>query len=117
MRFFSRAYGLVGQAVAELWRRKLRSCLTMFGIGWGVAALALIFSSGEGFRQGQRKNWAQLGDSIVLVFGGIWGFWGIFFAIPLATLVKAIINAWPKKQAADGDDTPEVPEPAESANP
>ena len=32
----------------------------------------------------------------VLVFGGIWGFWGVFFAIPLATLVKAIINAWPK---------------------
>ncbi|KOO09875.1 permease, partial [Vibrio xuii] len=25
----------------------------------------------------------------VLVFGGLWGFWGVFFAIPLATLVKA----------------------------
>lgn len=32
----------------------------------------------------------------VLVFGGIWGVWGVFFAIPLATLVKAIYNAWPK---------------------
>lgn len=31
----------------------------------------------------------------VLVFGGIWGFWGVFFAIPLATLVKAIYNSWP----------------------
>lgn len=31
----------------------------------------------------------------VLFFGGIWGFWGVFFAIPLATLVKAVINAWP----------------------
>ncbi|SUO96545.1 AI-2E family transporter [Suttonella ornithocola] len=30
----------------------------------------------------------------VLVFGGIWGFWGVFFAIPLAILVKAIIEAW-----------------------
>ena len=30
----------------------------------------------------------------VLFFGGIWGFWGVFFAIPLATLVKALINAW-----------------------
>jgi putative permease len=30
----------------------------------------------------------------VLFFGGIWGFWGLFFAIPLATLVKAVINAW-----------------------
>jgi len=34
----------------------------------------------------------------VLVFGGIWGFWGVFFAIPLATLIKAILNAWPKNQ-------------------
>jgi putative permease len=31
----------------------------------------------------------------ILVFGGLWGFWGIFFAIPLATLVKALIYAWP----------------------
>lgn len=31
----------------------------------------------------------------VLFFGGIWGVWGVFFAIPLATLIKAIINAWP----------------------
>jgi putative permease len=30
----------------------------------------------------------------VLFFGGIWGFWGVFFAIPLATLVKAVISAW-----------------------
>ncbi|MEM5527616.1 AI-2E family transporter [Gammaproteobacteria bacterium AS21] len=34
----------------------------------------------------------------VLIFGTLWGFWGVFFAIPLATLVKAIINAWPKPQ-------------------
>lgn len=30
----------------------------------------------------------------VLFFGGLWGFWGVFFAIPLASLVKALINAW-----------------------
>ncbi|MCK5042207.1 MAG: AI-2E family transporter, partial [Sphingomonadales bacterium] len=30
----------------------------------------------------------------VLVFGGIWGLWGVFFAIPLATLANAVINAW-----------------------
>jgi putative permease len=32
----------------------------------------------------------------VLVFGSVWGFWGVFFAIPLATLVKAVLSAWPK---------------------
>lgn len=31
----------------------------------------------------------------VLVFGGIWGLWGVFFAIPLATVVAAVLNAWP----------------------
>ena len=39
----------------------------------------------------------------VLVFGGIWGLAGVFFAIPLATLVKAIINAWPNKIHPDAD--------------
>ncbi|MFU8878009.1 MAG: AI-2E family transporter, partial [Wenzhouxiangellaceae bacterium] len=38
----------------------------------------------------------------VLVFGGIWGFWGVFFAIPLATLVNAVLRAWPRKEAPDG---------------
>ena len=37
----------------------------------------------------------------VLAFGGLWGFWGVFFAIPLATLVKAIFNAWPRTTTAE----------------
>ena len=32
----------------------------------------------------------------ILFFGGLWGFWGVFFAIPLATLVKAVLTAWPQ---------------------
>ena len=36
----------------------------------------------------------------VLFFGGIWGLWGVFFAIPLATLIKAVINAWPTAEVA-----------------
>ena len=35
----------------------------------------------------------------VLVFGGLWGVWGVFFAIPLASLIKAVINAWPRKES------------------
>ena len=34
----------------------------------------------------------------VLFFGGIWGVWGVFFAIPLATLFNAILTAWPSQQ-------------------
>ena len=40
----------------------------------------------------------------VLAFGGLWGLWGVFFAIPLATLIKAIYVAWPR--ATDGDSQP-----------
>ncbi|MDX2425834.1 MAG: AI-2E family transporter [Cycloclasticus sp.] len=36
----------------------------------------------------------------ILFFGGIWGFWGVFFAIPLATLVQAVMVAWPKDRQA-----------------
>lgn len=32
----------------------------------------------------------------ILIFGGIWGFWGVFFAIPLATVVNAVLRAWPR---------------------
>jgi len=33
----------------------------------------------------------------ILFFGGLWGFWGVFFAIPLATLVQAVLKAWPRQ--------------------
>ena len=34
----------------------------------------------------------------VLVFGGLWGFWGVFFAIPLGILVRAVLHAWPRRE-------------------
>jgi len=40
----------------------------------------------------------------VLFFGGLWGFWGVFFAIPLASLVKALINAWSVKKVPSHQD-------------
>lgn len=43
----------------------------------------------------------------VLFFGGIWGLWGVFFAIPLATLIKAVINAWPTRGALAAPVAPE----------
>lgn len=35
----------------------------------------------------------------ILLFGGLWGLWGVFFAIPLATAVQAVMSAWPKQGA------------------
>ena len=60
----------------------------------------------------------------VLVFGGVWGFWGVFFAIPLATVVQAVLKAWPdipklrSDPATSGEDTEsETKPPGRSASP
>jgi putative permease len=36
----------------------------------------------------------------VVFFGSLWGIWGVFFAIPLATLIQAVIKAWPSHETA-----------------
>jgi putative permease len=43
----------------------------------------------------------------ILFFGGLWGFWGVFFAIPLATVIQAIINAWPRGQEPEMETLPQ----------
>jgi len=45
----------------------------------------------------------------ILVFGGLWGFWGVFFAIPLATLVNAILRAWPENSSEDPPEAEAAP--------
>lgn len=40
----------------------------------------------------------------VLLFGGLWGFWGVFFAIPLATLVQAVLQALPAFEEKPAED-------------
>ena len=34
----------------------------------------------------------------ILVFGGLWGVWGVLFAIPLASLIEVILRSWPRAQ-------------------
>jgi putative ABC transport system permease protein len=60
----------VRQSLATLWAHKLRSFLTMFGIAWGVGSLLLLVGLGEGFRSGQQKNLANLGQDIMFTFSG-----------------------------------------------
>jgi putative permease len=48
----------------------------------------------------------------ILFFGGLWGFWGIFFAIPLATLVQAVIRSWPRLPEAEDSEPDSGDEPA-----
>ena len=50
----------------------------------------------------------------VFIFGGIWGLWGVFFAIPLATLVHAVLKSWPRHDVEDSLEAsgPVVPQAA-----
>src|SRR2546428_7596346 len=61
---------LVRQSLATLWAHKLRSFLTMFGIAWGVGSLLLLVGLGEGFRSGQERQLATLGQDNMFVFPG-----------------------------------------------
>ncbi|MGA2389877.1 MAG: ABC transporter permease [Candidatus Sulfotelmatobacter sp.] len=61
---------IVRQSLSTLWAHKLRSFLTMFGIAWGVGSLLLLVGLGEGFRSGQERNMAELGQDIMFVFPG-----------------------------------------------
>lgn len=61
---------IVHQSLATLWAHKLRSFLTMFGIAWGVGSLLLLVGLGEGFRSGQAKQLANLGQDIMFTFPG-----------------------------------------------
>src|SRR6202165_1401716 len=63
-------FEIVRQSLATLWAHKLRSFLTMFGIAWGVGSLLLLVCLGEGFRSGQQRNLATLGQDIMFVFPG-----------------------------------------------
>ena len=61
---------IIRQSLQTLWAHKLRSFLTMFGIAWGVGSLLLLVGLGEGFRSGQKKNLANLGQDIMFTFPG-----------------------------------------------
>ena len=37
----------------------------------------------------------------VLLFGGLWGVWGVFFAIPLATLIDTVLKNWLLRSGAE----------------
>ncbi len=58
------------QIFGTLWAHKLRSFLTMFGIAWGVGSLLLLVGLGEGFRTGNQRNLADLGENIMMIFPG-----------------------------------------------
>jgi putative ABC transport system permease protein len=65
------AFDIIGQVLSILWAHKLRSFLTMFGIAWGVGSLLFLIGVGEGFRSGQHKNMANIGQDVIFMWGGM----------------------------------------------
>ena len=61
---------IFGQTLRTLWGHKLRSFLTMFGIAWGVFSLLLLVGLGEGFRSGNKKQFATLGENVMFIWSG-----------------------------------------------
>jgi len=61
---------IFAQTLSTLWAHKLRSFLTMFGIAWGVGSLLLLVGLGEGFRSGNRKQFDEIGENVLFIFGG-----------------------------------------------
>ncbi|MGA9583928.1 MAG: ABC transporter permease [Terracidiphilus sp.] len=67
MQTFTDTLSEVFRAIAA---NKLRSFLTMFGIAWGVGSLLVLVGLGEGFRSGQHRNLAKLGNDLVMMWNG-----------------------------------------------
>ena len=61
---------LIFDVFRTLWAHKLRTALTMFGIGWGVVSIVLMVAAGEGLRVGQKKQMENMGKDIIIVFAG-----------------------------------------------
>ncbi|HEX4007960.1 MAG TPA: ABC transporter permease [Acidobacteriaceae bacterium] len=59
-----------GQVFLAIRASKLRSFLTMFGIAWGVGSLLLLVGVGEGFRSGQKREFAELGNDVIMMWNG-----------------------------------------------
>ncbi len=61
---------LIRDVFRTLWAHKLRTFLTMFGIGWGIVSIVLMVAAGEGLRKGQEEQAKTLGKDIMIVFHG-----------------------------------------------
>ncbi len=62
---------LMAQTWFNLKANKTRSLLTMFGISWGLICLIIMTASGEGMWQAHKRKLNNLGQNIMIVWGGM----------------------------------------------
>ena len=60
----------LAQSIDNLRTNKLRSCLTMFGIMWGVISIVILSAMGEGFQRGNQAVLEELGKNVVVIRNG-----------------------------------------------
>src|SRR5512143_1617186 len=61
---------LLGDTLRTLAQHRLRTFLTMFGIGWGIVSITLMVAAGEGLRVGQAKVAQNFSKDVMIVFAG-----------------------------------------------
>lgn len=59
---------ILGEVFRAMMANKLRTFLTMFGIAWGVGSLLVLVGLGEGFRSGQQRNLASVGNDVIMMW-------------------------------------------------
>src|SRR5580698_4143157 len=61
---------VLSEAAAALRFNRQRSVLTIVSLAWGVACFVILYAYGEGFGIAARKAFMQVGQDLVLMFGG-----------------------------------------------
>ncbi len=101
--------------VSQFWRdmkaHRLRTGLTLFGLGWGTFCVIVLLCFGEGLNREQMRKTSAMGEQIVLIWGSRTG--KAFEGLPqgryirledkdadaLLAEVPAVINASPEYQS------------------
>jgi putative ABC transport system permease protein len=61
---------LLLDTLRTLWTHKLRTALTMFGIGWGIVSITLMVAAGEGLQEGFDNVQAGFAKDLLIIHGG-----------------------------------------------
>ena len=63
-------FDLLGQFMRDMWSRKLRTVLALFGIAWGTISVVLLLAIGNAFHAVSSRAFHGMGDAIVIVWAG-----------------------------------------------
>jgi len=61
---------VITQSWLSLMRNRLRSCLTMLGIVWGITSVVLLLGYGQGVGQSILSAFLGIGNNVILLWGG-----------------------------------------------